>query len=382
LATSCSRRDFIRTGTLAAGTLAACPTAFGAAPSRTENTIRPARYAEKLGDGSVRCVLCPRRCIVPPGGHGYCRVRENRAGTYATLVYGAACTTNVDPIEKKPFFHVLPGTTSFSLATVGCNMHCKFCQNWEISQASPGSLPAPFAPPSAIAEAARSRGSATVALTYSEPIVFYEYVVDCAREARSAGIGTVVVSNGFINAEPLKELAGLVSAIKIDLKGFTEKYYEEVCDASLQPVLDTLKRLQESGTWFEIVVLVVPTLNDAPEDLRRLSAWVAKELGRDVPLHFTRFHPTYKLQTLPRTPPETVLKAREIAMAEGCRFVYTGNMPGTDAEHTYCPGCKKAVIRRYGMKVLSNDLKDGRCGGCNTPIPGLWQIPPNRSPAK
>jgi pyruvate formate lyase activating enzyme len=367
-----NRRDFLRAGA-AAGGLLACgiPFVWGAVDERF---VREAKFYEKLDEQRVRCALCPRGCAVPPGNRGYCRVRENRGGKYMTLVYGAPIAANNDPIEKKPLFHVLPGTKAFSIATVGCNIHCKFCQNWDISQASPERNPPDFAGPEAIVAAAKRASSTTLAFTYNEPTVFYEYMTDCARAAREAGIGSVVISNGFIAREPLKELAGLITAIKIDLKAFTQQFYADVCDGQLQPVLDTLKRLKDAGAWFEIVVLVIPTLNDKPDDVKTLAAWVLKDLGQDVPLHFTRFHRMYKMQNVEDTPPATVQRARELAMKEGCRFVYTGNMPGVDSEHTYCPVCKESVIKRYGFQVTSNTLKDGRCP-CGTVIPGVWKLP-------
>jgi pyruvate formate lyase activating enzyme len=367
-----TRREFL----VAAGSAAACAALRSRAQAgEPEPPPVEAEFYDRLPGGAVRCRLCPFECTVPDGGRGRCRVRANRGGRYYTLVHGRPVARNVDPVEKKPFFHVLPGSRSYSLATVGCNIECRFCQNWNISQARPEDVPAPHVSPAEIAEAARRASAATMAFTYSEPIVFYEYMRDCAREGRRAGIASLMVSNGMIREEPLRRLAPDLAAVKIDLKAFTQKFYEEVCGGQLQPVLDTLKRLRALGVWTEIVVLLIPTLNDAPEETRRLAAWVARELGPDVPLHFTRFHPDYRLKNLPPTPPETLLRARADAMAEGCRFVYAGNLPGNEGEHTYCPGCRKPLIRRYHFTILSNTLRDGRCPDCAAPVPGLWSLP-------
>jgi pyruvate formate lyase activating enzyme len=279
---------------------------------------------------------------------------------------------NNDPIEKKPFFHVYPGSRAFSIATVGCNIECKFCQNWDISQAEPDRVKVPFVPPSRIAELAVRNGSKTVAYTYSEPTIFHEYMVDCAKAVRERGLGNVVVSNGFIAEKPLKEMCKHMTAIKIDLKAFTQTFYGETCGGQLQPVLDTLKRLSESGVWFEIVVLVIPSLNDSVDEIRRMSAWIVKELGPDVPVHFTRFHPAYKIRNLPPTPPKTLQAARAAALEQGCHFVYTGNMPGHEGENTYCPACGAVVFDRYGHLLVSDTLAEGKCHACGASIPGVW----------
>ena len=331
-----------------------------------------ALFYKRMDDGSVQCELCPRGCRVKDGLRGYCRVRENRGGTYYSLVYGRACTANLDAIEKKPFFHVYPGTKAFSIATVGCNIHCKFCQNYDISQADPEDIPAPYRSPEEIAERAVSRGAKTLAFTYSEPTIFYEYMHDCAKAAKERGVESVVVTNGFINDAPQQALFPVVKAIKIDLKAFTQSFYGQTCAGSLQPVLDTLKRLSGSGVWYEIVNLVIPTLNDNTDDLQRMSAWIVKELGPDVPVHFTRYTPMYRLKNLPPTPTETLLNARAIAMKEGCHFAYCGNQPGMEGENTFCPSCKKAVIKRYGFSVTENNLAADKCKFCSTVIPGVW----------
>lgn len=366
-----SRREFLRLAG-ATGLIAAAGARPGWSKPDAEIPAKEARFWEPLGEGHVRCTLCPWGCVVPPGGRGRCRVRENRGGRYYSLVHGRPCALNNDPIEKKPFFHVYPGSRSFSIATVGCNIECKFCQNWDISQASPDEVQPPYRSPEEIAALAAAQKCKTVAYTYSEPVIFSEYMLDCARAAKARGLGNVVVSNGFIGAEPLKEVCAAMTAIKIDFKAFTNDFYEQVCAGRLEPVRDTLKRLADANIWFEIVVLLIPTLNDNPEDLKRMAAWIAKELRPSVPLHFTRFHPAYKLRNLPPTPPATLSRARAIALAEGCQYVYTGNLPGGEGENTYCPQCKTAVVERYGYTVPTVRLIDGKCPKCSNPIPGLW----------
>jgi len=320
----------------------------------------------------IQCHLCPRGCIVTDGNRGYCRVRENRKGTYYSLVYGRPCATHLDPIEKKPLFHVYPGSLAYSIATVGCNMTCKFCQNWDISQARPEDISVPYRAPENIASAAKKSGAKTIAYTYNEPTIFSEYLSDCARAGREQGVESVMVSNGFITAEAQKTLFPVLKAIKIDFKGFTQDFYKKVCDGQLQPVLDTLKRLSGSGVWYEIVVLVIPTLNDSPDEIKRMSAWMVKELGQDVPLHFSRFNPMYKMKNIPPTPPQTLRRAREIAMGEGIHFVYIGNVPGAEAQNTICPSCRAVLIERYEYRILNNTIVDGKCKACGKPVPGVW----------
>ncbi|MBN1556774.1 MAG: AmmeMemoRadiSam system radical SAM enzyme [Lentisphaerae bacterium] len=364
-----SRRAFLKAAGLAGAGLTAGPAgaASAAAPPPHE-----ARFYDKLKNNLVRCRLCPKGCVVPPGGAGYCRVRENRDGTYVTRVYGLPCAVHDDPIEKKPLFHVYPGSRALSIATVGCNMHCKFCQNWDISQASPDDVSPPYRAPETIAERAARQGCKTVAYTYNEPTVFCEYMLDCARAAREQGIGNVMISNGYIGREPLAAVCREMTAVKVDLKAFTQRFYREMCEGDLQPVLDILKSIKATGTWLEIVVLIIPTRNDSLDEIKRMAHWIVTELGPLVPIHFTRFHPCYKIVNLPPTPPSTLRDARDAALAEGCRFVYTGNMPGQAGEHTYCPGCNTPVVTRYGFLLLENRLRNGRCPQCNTEVPGIW----------
>lgn len=334
------------------------------------NGPREASWYERLDDKKIRCMLCPRQCVVPSGKRGECGVRENRDGRYYTLVYGKPVAVHLDPIEKKPLLHVYPGTKAFSIATVGCNLKCKFCQNWEISQANPDDVHVPFVKPEDIARAAVKANAKTIAYTYSEPTVFYEYIVDCAKAGKDLGIESVMVSNGFIAEKSQKALFQLMKAIKIDLKAFTQDFYGNLCSGFLKPVLESLKRVAESEVWLEIVVLLIPTLNDNPDDLKRMAAWVVKELGPDVPLIFTRYHPAYKIRNIPATPAKTLHRAVAIAMGEGCHYVYGGNVPGMKSGNTYCPDCKSVVVDRYGYAILKNTT--GKCKKCGKQIPGVW----------
>jgi pyruvate formate lyase activating enzyme len=321
----------------------------------------------------VRCSLCPHRCVLAEGERGTCRTRENRGGKLYTFVYGNPCTVNVDPIEKKPFYHFLPGTSAFSLATAGCNLSCQYCQNYTISQVPPEDTQNYDAPPQAIVAASSQQGAPTIAYTYSEPMIFFEYMLDTARIARRYGLRNAVISAGYVNTEPLRELCRAVDAIKIDLKGFNEEFYREVCGGTLDPVLEAIRTIHESGVHLEIVNLVVPTLNDDPRELRALAGWVLETIGPDVPLHFSRFHPTYQLTNLPMTPIEALETARQVALDMGLHYVYVGNVPGHEGNHTYCPHCGRLIVQRAGMATTSMNIVDGQCGYCQTPIAGVWR---------
>ncbi len=329
-------------------------------------------YFTPLNGGEVRCELCPRRCHVSKGKRGFCRVRENRDGKYYSLVYGNPCAVHLDPIEKKPFFHVLPSTTSFSLATVGCNFECKFCQNWEISQAFPEDVYNYDVPPEMIVKKAKEVGARSVAYTYVEPTIFYEYMVDICHFAKKEGLLNVCHSNGFINPEPLRNLCKVMDAANIDLKGFTEPFYRDICSGVLAPVLETLKTLKKEKVHLEITNLLIPTQNDEMPGMKEMCLWVKKELGPDTPVHFSRFYPLYKLRSLPPTPVSTLEKARSVALSAGLEYVYIGNVPGHEGEHTYCPKCKKMLIQRSGYMVGEVNLKGGKCKYCGKPITGIW----------
>jgi len=334
---------------------------------------REASWYKKLEEGRVECELCPQKCTVADMERGMCGVRENRGGTYFTLVHGRACAVHVDPIEKKPFFHVMPGEKALSFSTAGCNVECKFCQNWEISQFRPEQVEAYDLPPRALVATAKRTGARLTAATYGEPVVFWEYVRDAAAAANAAGLKPTVVSNGFIQEKALREVAPSLAAIKIDLKSFREKFYEEQIRGKLEPVLKTLQVIRELGVWLEIVVLLIPTLNDSAEEVRDLSQWVRKTLGPDVPVHFTRFHPTYRLTDLPPTPVTTLERSWKIGHEAGLNFVYLGNVPGHPGENTTCPGCGEILIRRVGFRVIANNLVKGACPECSRQIPGVWE---------
>lgn len=329
-------------------------------------------YFTSLGGGDIRCDLCPKRCRVPNGKRGLCRVRENRDGKYYSLVYGNPCAVNLDPIEKKPFFHVLPSTSSFSLATAGCNFQCKFCQNWEISQVSPEDVYSYEFPPELILRKAKEIGAQSIAYTYVEPTVFYEYMLDICRLAKAAGLLNVCHTNGFINPDPLGELCKVMDAANCDLKGFTAEFYRDLCNGDLNPVLQTLKTLKQQKVHLEITNLVIPTRNDDLSVVKEMCLWIRKELGEDTPVHFSRFYPLYKLRNIPPTPVATLESVRAAAISAGLQYVYIGNIPGHQGENTFCPRCKKLMIQRTGYMVGEVRLKGGRCAYCGTPIPGIW----------
>jgi pyruvate formate lyase activating enzyme len=329
-------------------------------------------HTSHAGD-HVKCQLCPRECIISEGHRGECRVRENRGGKLYSMVYGNPCAVHVDPIEKKPFNHFLPTTLAFSIATAGCNLHCLYCQNWQISQVPPEETDNVDLPPEKVVEWALKTDCRSIAYTYSEPTVFYEYMLDSARLARPAGVRNVVITNGYLNPAPLRELCRAVDALRIDFKGFNEEFYQEVCSGTLSPVLEAMKTIYEEGVHLEIPILVVPTLNDDEDEIREMCRWIMDNLGPDVPVHFNRFTPMYKLQNLPSTPVETLERAREIGTEEGINYIYIGNVPGHLANNTYCAHCGKLIIGRRGFYVTAYHLVEGKCEYCGSPIPGVWE---------
>jgi pyruvate formate lyase activating enzyme len=366
-----NRRDFIYK--LSAGTASVCLAGnFFAQNAFSQEALVEARYYKKLPNKKAQCLLCPRKCLIDNLETGYCGVRANREGVYYTLSYNRPVALHNDPIEKKPFFHFLPGSSAFSLATVGCNVNCKFCQNWDISQVRPEQVQSYNLTPAQIVANAKSLGSSSIAYTYSEPVVFYEYMFDIAVAGRKAGIRSVMISNGYINLEPLAELCKVLDAVKIDLKAFTQKFYDELVTGELQPVLDTLVLLKKLGMWSEIVYLVIPGKNDNPSEIRAMAKWIKAELGADIPTHFSRYHPQYLLKNIPPTPVSTLKRCYDICRSEGLNFVYIGNVPGEDAEKTYCPACNSLLVDRIGFTILSNKIKNGKCWKCNLKIPGVW----------
>jgi pyruvate formate lyase activating enzyme len=325
-----TRRQFLQAGALGLGVLA-CQglprPVFGQDVRLGYLNPQPAAHFTVLPGGNVRCDLCPRQCEVMDQDRGECGVRENRGGRYVTLAYGNPCAVHLDPIEKKPLFHVLPGTASYSIATTGCNLHCKFCQNWEISQARPEETYNFSLAPAAIVQAARETSCPSIAHTYVEPMIFYEYMLQIARLSKAAGIINVCHSAGYINPKPLKELCPHLQAACVDLKGFTEEFYQNLVGASLAPVLEALKIFRQQGVHLEIVNLVIPQFNDNPQDLEKMCAWIRDELGPLTPLHFSRFYPLYKMKQHYPTPVRTLEQAREIALKTGLKYVYLGNIP-------------------------------------------------------
>ncbi len=353
---------------------AACAGAAAPSAAAANETggLHEAAWYEKLAGSLVHCQLCPNSCRLPEGRIGMCRVRKNVGGKLYTLSYGQIAAVHVDPIEKKPFFHVLPGEQAFSLATPGCNMRCLFCQNWEISQAFPWEVATTATTPEQVVEAALRSGARAIAFTYSEPTIFYEYMRGIAQLAKAKGLKTLVISNGYIQPEPLKELLPFIDAYKVDFKAFNPKFYSELTGGSRDPVLQAMKIIRASGVWLEIVNLLVTGQNDGEDEVRQLARWVKENLGADVPLHFSRFHPQHKLMNLPPTPIETVVRAREIAIEEGLKFVYTGNLPVAAGDSTYSPQTGQIVIERKGYFVVRNDLTNGIAPDGEV-IPGVWK---------
>jgi pyruvate formate lyase activating enzyme len=335
-----------------------------------EEVLSPDDYHRK--EPIVKCLLCPKECVLKNGERGRCRARINQNGVLKSLVYGRPAAVHVDPIEKKPFFHFLPGASAFSLGTAGCPLSCRFCQNWEISQARPEDIRSSVYSPGQIVSSALGKRCAVIAFTYNEPTVFIEYLTDIAKACRKQGIRGVLVSCGFMNSRPLDEICDVLDAIKIDLKGFSPDFYRNVCRAELDPVLRSIRSISKKKIHLEIVNLVVPTLNDSPDMMTRLIEWVAGEIGPDVPVHFTRFHPAYQMMHLPTTPVSTLEKAYETAKAKGLHYPYVGNVPSHPGNHTHCPTCGKTVVERTGFFVLSNRIMSGKCPFCGRDIAGVW----------
>ncbi|MDD4497726.1 MAG: AmmeMemoRadiSam system radical SAM enzyme [Methanosarcinaceae archaeon] len=332
--------------------------------------IRKAMFYEKLEDNKVRCGLCSHRCRIAPGKRGICRVRENRDGELYSLIYGTVSSEAVDPIEKKPLYHFYPGSFAYSVGTVGCNFRCRHCQNWAISQTCVEDAYVRDIPPEKLVARALMSDSRSIAWTYNEPTIWHEYSYECAKLAKEAGLGTVYVTNGYMTPEALRHIAPYLDAANIDIKAFTEKFYREVASAKLAPVLESSILAKELGIHLEITNLVIPTHNDAPDELRELSRWVYKNLGPDTPLHFTRFHPQYRMQELPPTPIETLELAHKIATEEGLNYVYVGNVIGHEYDSTFCPNCGKRLIRRGLFEVEEYEITpDKTCPKCGEKIP-------------
>jgi pyruvate formate lyase activating enzyme len=335
-------------------------------------TLHEALWWNPEPNHRVHCYLCPRHCHIGQGQSGFCYIRVNQNGKLYSLGYAAPAALQVDPIEKKPLNHFFPGTRIFSMGTAGCNMGCFFCQNWDISKSHHDQVHSKHVPPESVPLLAKKYGCQSIAFTYNEPTIWGEYVIDICKAAKSLGLKTVMITNGYITREAFHDIYDHIDAANVDLKAFTENFYGKITLTHLQPVLDTLKWLKnETNVWFEITNLMIPTLNDDLAETEKLADWILFNLGPDVPLHFTAFHPDFKLQDKPPTPPQTLHQARQIALDTGLRYVYEGNIH-SDASNTHCPGCNKLLIQRDWHNILQNKLKAGHCPRCQTPIPGRW----------
>ncbi|HIE53156.1 MAG TPA: AmmeMemoRadiSam system radical SAM enzyme [Armatimonadetes bacterium] len=330
-----------------------------------------------MEDGRIHCYLCPRHCHLREGQTGFCYVRRNEGGKLYALAYAQPYAVHVDPIEKKPLFHFLPGTTIFSLGTAGCNMGCKFCQNWDLSKAQYDQGRAFNLPPGQAVELAQQHGCASLAYTYNEPTVFAEYVMDLAREGRKRGLKSAMVTNGYITQEALPQVYENIDAANVDLKAFSEDFYRKLTLSHLKPVLETLKELQRRKVWLEITNLVIPTLNDDPAEIRQMCEWILENLGDRVPLHFTAFHPDFKLLDKPRTSPQTLRQARRTALEVGLKYVYLGNILDVESATTYCPECGAALIQRGWHDVLAVNVRDGKCTQCGADTDIIWGEAPS-----
>jgi pyruvate formate lyase activating enzyme len=342
---------------------------------------REASLYEALAHNFVRCSVCPHRCTIRPSAKGICGTRINRDGKLLTAIYGHVTSTAVDPIEKKPLFHFWPGSSSFSISTVGCSFKCPWCQNYHISQAEPGDVFANELEPEKIVELTEKYGCKSISYTYNEPTIWHEYVLDTARLAKREGILNVLVTNGYITPEALSEIAGFIDAANVDVKGFNEKFYRTYCKAELRPVLDAVEEMKRKGIHVETTTLIIPNLNDNPKEITELSKWHIEKLGLDTPIHFSRFYPTYKLNITPPTPTEIIARSRNIAANEGIRYVYVGNLPGDPGENTYCPFCKQLLVERQGYDISQwHVTEDNRCQKCRKPIPivGTYERRPPR----
>ena len=338
-----------------------------------EETLVEARYYTKLDGKRAQCQLCFRKCTIAQGKRGECGVRENREGTLYTLVYGIPCAIHIDPVEKEPFYHVLPGTNMLCLGTAGCNLKCIFCQNWQMAVRTPEETKnVPLSPKEAVNEAIK-QGCLSMSFTYNEPTIFYEYMYDIAKLAQEKGLRTYFHTNGTMNPEPLREILKHMDAVCVDLKGFTDEFYEATSNSKLEPVLNTLKIIKEEGVHLEVVNLLIPSLNDNPKDIKNMCTWIKDNLGKDTPLHFLRFFPTYKLLRLPPTPIETLETARQIAIDAELNYVSIGNVPGHKANSTFCPQCGETIINRIHFNVMAKYIYEGKCAFCGYEIPGIWQ---------
>ncbi|MEE9612942.1 MAG: AmmeMemoRadiSam system radical SAM enzyme [Desulfatiglandales bacterium] len=335
---------------------------------------KEAHLYEKMDQKRVRCFLCNHRCLIKEGAKGICDARENHGGTLISLVYGKVIAKHVDPIEKKPLFHFLPSSRSYSIATVGCNFKCLFCQNADISQMPTDDnqiMGGDMTPAMVVAEALASR-SASISYTYTEPTIYFELALDTARLAVSKGLRNVFVSNGYMTEDCLKEIHPDLHGANVDLKSFNDRFYKELCGAKLGPVLNTIETMNKMGIWLEVTTLLIPGQNDSREELKDLAEFLV-DLDPNIPWHISRFHPTHRLTSIPPTPPENIHKAKDIGYEAGLKYVYTGNLPGDEAENTFCHDCGEFLIDRFGFYIKKNRMKNNHCPQCGAPIPGVWE---------
>ena len=334
--------------------------------------MKEARFYEKLDDERVRCNLCNHQCLIHPSKRGICKVRMNREGVLYSLVYGHPISANVDPIEKKPLFHFMPGTSTFSIATVGCNFTCGHCQNYSISQPAEEDIGnGREVSAEKIVALTRNYHCQSISYTYTEPTIFFEYAYDTAEIATSEGLKNIFVTNGYMTREALLAIKPYLHAANTDLKSFNDQTYLKICGAKLNPVLENIKLMKEMGIWVEVTTLVIPTINDSPEELTKIADFIVS-VGKEIPWHISRFYPHYQMTSLPHTPVATLHKAREIGLSRGLRYVYSGNVPGDKGEKTYCYQCKELLIDRYGYQILHNIIKNGKCPECGAIIDGVW----------
>ncbi len=376
-----TRRDFIKAGIY--GACAVClagnagfpgktGTAYAASPKKGFVNPRPSPWFIPLSNAGVQCTLCPMQCRIPRGGRGKCRVRENRDGKAYTLAYGNPVLVQMDPVERKPFFHVMPGTRALSVSTAGCPLECRFCEVWDMALVSPEEVHAYDLPPEKIVAHAVSAGAGAISYAFGEPVVFFEYMTDIAVLAKKAGLLNLVHTSGYISPEPLQAITGHLDAVNVDLKGFDSGFYKTMVGGDIEPVKNTLKALKRAGVHIEITNLVIPGANDAVAQVNGMCEWIIEELGPDTPVHFARFYPLYKLTNLPPTPVATLDRIRDAAMSAGLRYVYVARVTGHKGENTFCPECGKMVIDRMGFVIEAIHMKNGRCGYCAATVRGKW----------
>jgi pyruvate formate lyase activating enzyme len=379
-----SRREFLKVGLAGIGSLCVvgnmgCRPESDAVETATPEldrigfvNPRPAVWFSDLEGGRVRCELCPHNCVLSKGERARCKVRENRQGVGYTLAYGNPALIQEDPVERKPFYHVLPGSRALSIATAGCNLECDFCEVWDMALVHPEDVYAYDMPAEKIIAHAQASGVRAISYAFGEPVVFYEYMMAVADQAREMGLLNLVHTAGYIQPEPLQELSSKIDAANVDLKSFDEGFYQQIVGGDLQTVLATLRLLRQAGVHIEITNIVIPTLNDDMDMIYQMCTWIVRELGADVPLHFARFYPLYRLSALPRTPVATLDRARQVAIDAGLKFVYIAKVTGHEGENTFCHACGETIIKRVGYVVDEIIMENGACKYCGVPIPGRW----------